>query len=61
VRRPTVRRRPLFFSCEKGLRPEEVFRRNEAFERGQPMMVIAGTVIGFAAPIRGGELLGERA
>jgi hypothetical protein len=60
VRRPTVRRRPLFFPCEKGRSPDEVFCGNQAFERGEPMVVIAGTIIGFAAPARGGELFGER-
>jgi hypothetical protein len=46
--------------CEKGGGSDEIFRSDEAFERGEPMVVIAGTIIGFAAPARGGELFGER-
>jgi hypothetical protein len=34
--------------------------RDEAFERGQPVVVVAGAVIGFAASTRRCELFGER-
>jgi hypothetical protein len=60
VRRPTVGLRPLLLSRAQGRRRDEIFRRDEAFERGEPMVVISRTVIGFAAPARGGELLGKR-
>ena len=60
VRRPTVRLGPLFYPREKGWSRDEFFCGDEAFERGKPMVVIAGTVIGFAAPTCGGELLAKR-
>jgi hypothetical protein len=59
VRGAPVRLRPLFLSRPHRGWSDEVFCGDEAFERGEPVVVIAGTVIGFAAPIRGGELLGE--
>jgi hypothetical protein len=52
--------RPLFLSRAQGGRRDEIFRGDKAFERGQPMVVIARTVIGFASATRSGELLGER-
>jgi hypothetical protein len=37
---------------------DETFCGREAFERGKPMVVIAGAVIGFAAAARFGEFGG---
>jgi hypothetical protein len=60
VWRPTVRLRPFIFSFEKGWSRDEIFSGDEAFERGEPMLVIARTVIGIAASAGCGEFLGER-
>jgi len=37
-----------------------MFCGDEALERGEPMEIVAGAVIGFAAPARRGQLLGKR-
>jgi hypothetical protein len=60
VRGAPVSLRPLFLSGAQGGSRDEIFSGDEAFERGEPMLVITRTVIGIAAPADCGEFLGER-
>src|SRR5215469_13789355 len=60
MRSPAIGFSPFLFTRQEGRRLHKLFYRNQVFERRKPMVVITGTVIGFAAPVCLGELFGER-
>ena len=53
VRRVPIRVGPRFFSADELRSIRQLFRGDEALERRQPILVVAGPVVGFSAIGRG--------
>src|ERR1700756_1331129 len=49
VRGPSVSLRPLLFTHQQGCRNDEIFLRGKAFQRSEPVVVIARAIVLFAA------------
>ena len=54
-----IRVRPGFLALAHGDPADEAFRRDEAFERGQPILVITGAIVGLTASGSGFDFVGK--
>jgi len=60
VRRAPVGFNPFVLACLQGVRGDDALRGDEAFESGEPMMIVARAVVGLTALARCGKFIPQR-